>query len=1095
MSHSSGVDLEKYRMILENTNDAVAIYKAINGGGDFVLRFSNSAFERMVGVNKDELIGQRVTAVFPWIDESRLLDVFSRVWRTGEADNYNGSFNRDEKSSQRSYIVKLPTGEIASIRMDKPSQKASGEELLEERYRLLAENSSDVIFIQDMDRNFKYVSPSIEPQFGYTPEEVLGLSIGDLMTAESFERAGDTFEEAKSMAEKETDFEVPLMQYEYVRKDGSTFWGELNVKFLRDPLGYLVGFQGTMRDVTKRRRIEEERDEALRHFRTLFNLTVDPLVIVDPNGVVLEVTDRIEEVIGYQRDEIVDRSVNELPFITPDSLETLLSNLGKRLEGVEIPPYMVKLVTKSGEIRHFEVKAKKISYHGEPAVMAAFRDITERKRYEESLRESISRFQSIVGSAKDAIITVDNQGMINLWNDSAERIFGYSSEEMVGKPITLIMPERGRERFLEGYKRYPRTEEMPSFERPEEFLAIRKNGSRIPVEMTLSTYWVKGEPWFTAIIRDVTVRKLYERRLKALHRHANRLSSASSVEEIAEDTIQILRDVFGYHRASFSLVGDGMLRLVKADPYTTFGEVSLDGPGIVVHAVNSGKTQMVSDVRRDIDYIDAVPEGAPPTMSELAVPVKRGGRVIGVINIESEELDAFNGDDAELVETLAEHVSTNIGRIEAREREEDYERRLEALHKSASYLEEAGDVEEVSSMVVSTLRDVLGYNHGGIGWVDNGRVRYDTMRKDPSMGDWYLSLDESSITARALETGNTQLVHDTREETDYVKTPFKTVEVPEMLSELAVPVVVRDEAVAIINLEMPETEAFTEQDVQLVETLAMHVSSAISRIRRRETLEAEIAERTEKLREAYEELRELDRMKDQFMAMATHELRTPLTSIKGYIDYIQSGSVEDVPERMRELLYVVQRNTDRLKSLTDDLLVQQRLESGIMDIEKEDLQLSEVVREVMEEVEPMLAEKSQELEIHVPDEIPMIECDRITISQMLINLLDNAWKFSPNESTITLEITEEDDFLKVSIQDEGFGLSQDDIEKLFKPFPQIERPTVTEKSTGLGLSICKGIVELHGGEIWVESEGRKKGSTFYFTLPKKSDGERGEWKH
>lgn len=110
--------------------------------------------------------------------------------------------------------------------------------------------------------------------------------------------------------------------------------------------------------------------------------------------------------------------------------------------------------------------------------------------------------------------------------------------------------------------------------------------------------------------------------------------------------------------------------------------------------------------------------------------------------------------------------------------------------------------------------------------------------------------------------------------------------------------------------------------------------------------------------------------------------------------------------------------------------------------------------------------------------------DRSRISQVLINLLSNASRFSPEDSTVKLKVTEKEDSVMVSVEDEGIGLSEENMGELFKPFPQIDRPTVTEKSTGLGLSICKGIVELHGGEIWAESEGRGEGSTFYFTLPK-----------
>jgi K+-sensing histidine kinase KdpD len=103
--------------------------------------------------------------------------------------------------------------------------------------------------------------------------------------------------------------------------------------------------------------------------------------------------------------------------------------------------------------------------------------------------------------------------------------------------------------------------------------------------------------------------------------------------------------------------------------------------------------------------------------------------------------------------------------------------------------------------------------------------------------------------------------------------------------------------------------------------------------------------------------------------------------------------------------------------------------------------------------------------------------------QVLVNLIDNASKYSPKRSRIKVKAETVNDEIKFSIMDEGIGLTEEDIPKLFKPFPDIERPVVTERSVGLGLSICKGIVELHGGEIWAESDGMNKGSKFIFTIP------------
>ncbi|MFP3951684.1 MAG: PAS domain S-box protein [Candidatus Bathyarchaeia archaeon] len=645
----------------------------------------------------------------------------------------------------------------------------------ESRYRLLAENTSDVIFLQDMEFNITYVSPSVEPSTGYTPEEVLDLGIEDLMTAESLERAVEAFEEARNMAEKEPDFEVPLMQYEYVRKDGSTCWGELNVRFLRDAQGRLVGSQGILRD------------------------------------------------------------------------------------------------------------------------------ITDRLRYEEAL--------------------------------------------------------------------------------------------------------------------------------EALHRHATVLDEAGSIEEIAEITLDVLTEVFGFKRQSFNIVEGDILKIVISEPSTDLEEMPLTGKGITVRAVNTAETQLVDDVEKDPDYLPGLSEGEMPTISELAVPVKIDEQVVGVINVESDRRGAFSEQEQYLVEILASHVASAIERLRRMEWLEELvaERTRELMESEEKYrklAENSFDIiltfgtDGVIRYVSPSIRTLLGYS------------------PDAFIGESFEQISQEII----LEEDAEDIVDSILQGEVIRGLQFK----------------VEDNDGREVYLEANLTPILNEGELVEVEAIIRDIT----------------------------ERRRLQEMKDQFVGMATHELRTPLVSIKGYVDYIQSGSAGDMPERIEELLVIVQRNTDRLTKITDDLLDQQRLQSGEMDVEKKPIQLSEVVREVVEEVEPMLAEKSQVLEVKIPEELPLVKADRTRISQVMVNLLSNASKFSPDNSNVTFEVHDSEDSVMVSVTDEGIGLSQDDIEKLFKPFPQIDRPTVTGKSTGLGLSICKGIVELHGGEIWAESEGREKGSTFIFTLPR-----------
>lgn len=248
----------------------------------------------------------------------------------------------------------------------------------------------------------------------------------------------------------------------------------------------------------------------------------------------------------------------------------------------------------------------------------------------------------------------------------------------------------------------------------------------------------------------------------------------------------------------------------------------------------------------------------------------------------------------------------------------------------------------------------------------------------------------------------------------------------------------------------------------------------------RDITERKLAE--DVLREQNIQLKNLDEMKSQFISTATHELRTPLVSIIGYTELIRSGIGGEVPKKIDELMEVIERNANRLSRLTNDLLDQQRIESGRLEISPESIMLNQIIEEVIQEIKPFISAKDQTLNSTIPDDLPLVYADRIRIAQVLLNLLNNASKFTPVKGNINIKIEETEDMIQVKVSDSGIGISKKDLAKLFKPFPSIQKEDFYG-GTGLGLSICKGIVELHGGTIWAESKGKGKGSTFTFTIP------------
>lgn len=238
--------------------------------------------------------------------------------------------------------------------------------------------------------------------------------------------------------------------------------------------------------------------------------------------------------------------------------------------------------------------------------------------------------------------------------------------------------------------------------------------------------------------------------------------------------------------------------------------------------------------------------------------------------------------------------------------------------------------------------------------------------------------------------------------------------------------------------------------------------------------------------------KELERMKSSFLSVVSHELKTPLHSIKGFVDIILMGKTGPLTDTQADFLVTVRDQTTRLQSLIDDLLEFSRLESGQIKLRLAEVSLAEVTASVIDKLKP-LAERGQiQLVNHVGSESPVIEADYMRIEQVLTNLIDNAIKFTPPSGVVTIAAKDLGEEIQVAVSDTGIGIPASEQERIFERFYQVDSGSARHyRGTGLGLTICKHIVEYHRGRIWVESE-VGKGSTFFFVLPKRIRAEESE---
>jgi signal transduction histidine kinase len=236
-------------------------------------------------------------------------------------------------------------------------------------------------------------------------------------------------------------------------------------------------------------------------------------------------------------------------------------------------------------------------------------------------------------------------------------------------------------------------------------------------------------------------------------------------------------------------------------------------------------------------------------------------------------------------------------------------------------------------------------------------------------------------------------------------------------------------------------------------------------------------------------LRELDQLKDDFVSSVSHELRSPLSAISGYVELLRNKPLDQIAAEKREkALGIIQESTQRLTHFINDILDLAKLKAGHVDLKQQPLDLALVMDDTMTLFQPLLEKKEIVCSVDVPDSVPLITADDGKVRQVITNLLSNALKFTPSGGKIRMWARNHTEFIQVSIQDTGIGVPKDSLDAVFERFKQVKgvREHVGgQKGTGLGLAIAKGIIEAHGGRIWMESE-VGKGTTVHFTLPNRA---------
>jgi len=470
----------------------------------------------------------------------------------------------------------------------------------------------------------------------------------------------------------------------------------------------------------------------------------------------------------------------------------------------------------------------------------------------------------------------------------------------------------------------------------------------------------------------------------------------------------------------------------------------------------------------------------------LAVPMLKEGQLVGAIVIYRQEVRPFTEKQIELLTNFASQAVIAIENVrllkELRDRTTELAHSVEELKALGDVTQAVNstlDLEIVLSTIVAKAVQLSRADSGVIYVFDELDQRF---RVRATFG-----LSEDLISAIRNQADAIRQATLDREPQE---TPDISDETPSSLRDIAVraglrarlvmPLVDPERVIGALVIRRKQPGNFPKETVQLLQTFAAHSVLAIQNAR----LFREIEEKGRELAEA-------SKHKSQFLANMSHELRTPLNAILGYTELILDSIYGDVPEKARAVLERLEANGRHLLGLINDVLDLSKIEAGQLTLSLDDYSLSDVVHGVVSAVEPLAAEKRLAFKADVEPGLPTGHGDGRRLSQVLLNLVGNAIKFT-DKGEVAIRASAANGAFTVAVCDTGPGIAPADQVKIFEEFQQADSSITRKKGgTGLGLSIAKRIIEMHGGRIWVESEAGK-GSTFYFTLPVRVEAQAGQ---
>jgi PAS domain S-box-containing protein len=653
------------------------------------------------------------------------------------------------------------------------------------------------------------------------------------------------------------------------------------------------------------------------------------------------------------------------------------------------------------------------------------------------LLASEERYRALIETAGDGIVSATENGTITSFNAAAERMFGFTREEAIGRPLTGLMPDRFHAAHKAGIERFVETREARLIGRTVAVTGRRKDGREFPLELSLTSWESGGQIFFTGVLRDTSGRRRIEQYFATERAVLHVLAESSGIQEALLGALEALGEGTGWDLGAVWTLedGDDALRCaalwraptIEASAFRALSRDSAFPPGVGLpgRVWKDCMPRWIEDVQQETNF-PRLPAAAEDGLhAAIALPLTTGGRFVGALELFTRER---RPPDDELLKMLMV-IAREVGHFLERRRTES------ALRELATIVECAGDA-------------IIGKTVDGIvtSWNPGAERLYG------------YSADE--VVGQTIEIV-TPAGHDD--------------ELPALLERVA----------AGETIEGHETVR-RRKDGTLV-----HVSLTIAPVPGRDghrtdvaVIARDISDQKRAERELAATAAELERSNaelEKFGSIAAHDLSEPLHVISGFAELVQSRYADQLDDDGNRLLDAIGSASSRMERLIHDLLAYARFGRRIT---REAVACGEVVEQVLASLAVRIDDADAALTV---TPLPTVQGDSSQLGQLFQNLIANALKFvNGSEPEVRISAEREEDAWCFSVADNGLGIEPEHAERIFEIFQRLH-PRDAFPGTGIGLAICKRIVELHDGRIWAEAA-PGGGSVFRFTIPDRAGG-------